>query len=124
MAKQNSLAGLIDKALALREQMNELKAEDEAVRKLISAALAESGAESAEGREAVAKIRRITVAQVDDEPAFLKWALLKANRDTLKVGVVGDAWRARVTAGVKVPGVASFTREDLHIIKQHKLVDA
>lgn len=124
MPKAKSIAALINRALELREQMNVLKAEDEQVRKAILADLQESGSESAETIHAAAKIRRITVAQVDDEPAFLKWALVKTNRDCLKVGVVGDAWRARVTAGVKVPGVASFTREDLHIVKQHKLTDA
>jgi hypothetical protein len=121
---KSSIAALIDEALALREQMNGLKERDDALRKAILAELQATSTDVVETPRAAAKIRRITVAQVDDEPAFLKWALLKANRDTLKVGVVGDAWRARLTAGVKVPGVTSFTREDLHIVKQHKLGDA
>jgi hypothetical protein len=117
-AKAPGIGALINESLALSEQMNALKARNDELRKAILAELKATDTEIVETPRATAKLRRTTVAQIDDEPAFLEWALLDGNRDMLKVGVVGDAWRARRTSGVEVPGVTSFTREDLYLVKR------
>lgn len=114
---KSNLATLIDRALEVSEQMAALKQEDAQLRQEIFRAMKASSAEVTETAKASAQIRRSTVAQIDDEQAFFDWAKLKANRDVLKVGVVGDAWRARLQSNVKVPGVSPFTRETLYVIK-------
>ena len=115
-AKQPTLEEMIERAYGLGVMIAKLDAEREELRAKIAAALP-PGTGAVKAGNAQAQMRYSVVPQIANEAAFLKWALLKANRDVLKVGVVADAYKARVTAGVKVPGIEPFNRSTLYITK-------
>jgi hypothetical protein len=123
-ASADVLGAMIDEAWTLREkrltltrEADAIEAREKELKATIEGTLRDMKLDGAKGHQAVAAIKRTLVAQITDEDAYLKWASLKANRDCLKVGVVGEAYRERIAAKVKVPGVEPFTKEDLSLTK-------
>lgn len=119
--KANILAGLIDEVHTLRakrlkaeKRIAEQKAEEDALRARIAEAFREADLNEFQGDTGRCYFKRTVVGTVVDEKAFLAWAKGK-NANVLKVGVNGDEYRARLAAGVEVPGVEQFIREDLTI---------
>lgn len=105
------------KRLAAQRAVDAMEEEEKALNEQIGEALRASKLDGAKGKAATAAFRRTQVAQVVDEDALLAWGKLKANRDVIKVGVVGEAWRARLADGVKVPGVEAFLKEQVVLTK-------
>ena len=105
------------KRLAAQRAVDAMEAEEKALNEQIGEALRKAKLDGGKGKAATAAFRRTQVAQVVDEDALLAWGKLKANRDVIKVGVVGEAWRARLADGVKVPGVETFLKEQVVLTK-------
>jgi hypothetical protein len=116
------LADLIDNYAAARDlrlkaqhAVDDMAEKEGTLKSRVMDALRAEKLDGAKGKKATVAFRRSIVAQLVDEAKFLKWANTAGNLDCLKIGVVGEAYRARLTAGVKVPGVESFTKEDLSV---------
>ena len=105
------------KRLTAQREVDKLEEEEKTARAEIGVLLRVGKLEGGKGKLATAAFRRTTVAQVVDEEAFLKWAMKKANRDCLKVGVIGEAWRLRLAEGDAAPGVDKFTKEEVVLSK-------
>jgi hypothetical protein len=106
-----------EKRLAAQRDVDRLAESEQEARALIGEMLRKAKLQGGKGKLATAAFRRTQVAQVTDEDAFIAWGKLKANRDCLKAGVVGKAWRLRVAAGETVPGVEAFLKEEVTLAK-------
>jgi hypothetical protein len=123
-APADNLGAMIDRAwtyraarLEAQRDVDRLKEKEDEMHAEIGAALRKAKLQGGKGVLASAGFRRTQVAQVVDEEAFLAWGKLKANRDCLKAGVVGEAWRLRLAEGVEVPGVEAFLKETVVLSK-------
>ena len=113
----DNLFALRAKRLTLQRQADAIKDDETMLAEAVLTSLHTLKLDSVRTQTATASIRRTVVAQLVDEASFLKWAQKPANRDCLKVDVHGDAFRARLKDGVKVPGVTPFTKEALTVNK-------
>jgi hypothetical protein len=119
-AKIDALFNLRAKRLEAQRAVDKQKDEEDALNAEVLDALRAAKLDGAKAEVAVAAIRRLPVATVTDEAAFMAWAVKAPNRDCLKVGIVGEAWRERHAAGVKVPGVESYVKETLTVSPRGK----
>ena len=76
-------------------------------------ALLDAKLESIRSGDATVSIRRSVVPDVTDWSALDKHILATQSLDLLQRRVTVSAWRARVEAGEKVPGVQSFEKQEL-----------
>ena len=116
------LATLIDDLILTREQrlmaqrtVDGMKEQEDALKADVVKELHKQKLDGAKGGNGMVSFKRLNVPQLVDEAKFLKWALKDENRDCMKVAVFAEGWRARLTAGVKVPGVDTFIKEDLTV---------
>jgi len=120
-----NLPALIDKLydvrqrrLAAQKDVDAMEADERALRIAIFDQLKASPTGAASGALAHAEIKSTPVPQLIDADAFLAWARKSPKRsDVYKVSVSAPAWRTHVSNGDIVPGVESFTREDLSLTK-------
>ena len=103
--------------LALQKEVDALKKVEELNTAIISASLRAAKLEDAAGEVARFELKRAYVPQVVDEEALLDWGKLKANRNSIKVGIVTDKWKLIVAGGDTVPGCEAFLKETVSLTK-------
>jgi len=116
---------LIDRLQRVSLQVKELtakvekaKADKEAAKKLVLDQLKSLGLESARGNLATVTHTETTIAEVVDRKKV--WAYIQRNKatDLLQFRVSNPAFRERLDAGKKVPGLKSFVKHDLSVTKR------
>lgn len=120
-----TLATLIDQTYELRQQrlaaqkeVDALEAQEKELRAQLFDLLRHSPSEAATGAVAQAKITHSIVPQLVDADEFFAWVRKSpSNRAVAKISVSTPEWRTRVAAGTHVPGVESFTKDDLSLTK-------
>lgn len=124
MTASTKLSKLIDAAYTLRterlaaqREVDKLETREKEMTAEITELLAKAKLETAGGEVGTASFKRSVVPSLVNETAFLKWASEKPNRDVMSVKVSTEAWRLRVLAGEKVPGVESVPTARLSLTK-------
>ena len=116
------LTRLLNKANDIRQQrlaaqraVDDMKTEEDLLTQKLTTILRAEKLEAFGTAKANVTLKRSIVPTLVDEAALLKWGQKAGNEDVLKVGVVAAAWKLRVAAGVKVPGVDTFTKESVSV---------
>ena len=116
------LTRLLNKANDIRQQrlaaqraVDDMKTEEDLLTQKLTTILRTEKLEAFGTAKANVTLKRSIVPTLVDEAALLQWARRPGNEDVLKVGVVAAAWKLRVAAGVKVPGVDTFTKESVSV---------
>jgi hypothetical protein len=108
---------LRSKRLEIEKAVDELKADEAALKDQILNMLTDQKLEKSGGREATASITRNLVPQVKDWPAFHKYILKTKSFDLLEKRASKSACVARWEEGVELPGVEQFTVVGLSLTK-------
>lgn len=84
----------------------------------VLAGFSEEEIAGATGKLATAERRRSAVPSLKDWAVFTAWVKKTGSFDLLERRVAKTAWRDRLDAGVKVPGVETFNRVYLSVRKR------
>ena len=103
--------------LAEEKKIEELKAQESALREHIMANFAKSDLDGAKGKLATASIKRSTQAEIEDWPKYLKWVLKNEAYACVQKRVGITALREYWDNGKQVPGVTPIQVEDLSLTK-------
>lgn len=102
---------------ALAAQTKPLAEREAAIREHMLGTFKKDQLRTATGAGLRTSISQTDHPQVKDWAAFWKFATRKGNDDLVNRAVNSAAWRARLEAGKKVPGVEIFTKTSLRVSK-------
>ncbi len=91
--------------------------EDAALREHLMATFKKSELKGATGSGIALSLTSTPCPSLEDWAAFYKYAKLKGNEDLLQHSVNTPAWRERIEAGKKIPGVKVFDRVSISVRK-------
>ncbi len=103
---------------AVEEEVSRLKAAEERINTHILEKFSKGDIEGAKGKLATASLNRVTVADVKDWTAFFKWVAKTDSWDMIQKRANDKAYRDRLEAKVKVPGVVPFSKTKLSLTKR------
>lgn len=101
----------------LEAKLTPIEQEEIALREHILGTFKKSQLDGAKGSGVSLAIVKQTVPTVKDHDAFLAFAVKKANWDLLPRSVSSPAWRERLEAGKRVPGIEPFDRVSLRVTR-------
>jgi len=112
-SKIESLAALRYQKSLIESELKNVQVEIDKQTDIVLNALLDSKLESIRSGDATVSIRRSIVPDVIDWNALDAHILKTKSLDLLQRRVTVSAWRARVEAGEKVPGVQPFEKQEL-----------
>lgn len=123
-ALPKTIGGCLQRLAVLQEQLEELDArrspiaeEETRIRDYMFESFKKDELSGAKGSGLQCSLAETTVPTLVDFKKFLSYAMKKGNEDLLQKSVNTPAWRERLEAGKKVPGVDSFKRVSLRVGK-------
>lgn len=102
----------------MEEELEKLKAAEKAIEDHIINGFKKEEVEGSKGKLATAGITKLTVAQVKDWDKFFTWVAQKKAFEMLRKQVNDKAYRERLDAKQKVPGVTPFVITKLSLTKR------
>lgn len=105
------------KRIEMQKQVDEVKADEERMKREIIALLKDAAVEGATGGEANARITKRVVPTVKDWSKLYQYVRDNDAWDMLDKRCNAAAFRARLDDGVEVPGVEAYEVEDLSITR-------
>jgi len=99
-------------------ELEVLKAQETAINDHIINSFKKSDIEGAKGKLATASIDTLVVADVQDWEKVFSWVTKTKSWDMLTHKLNDKAYRARLEAGEKVPGVVKFNKVKLYLNKR------
>lgn len=123
-ALPKTVGGCLQRLAELQETLEELDArrkpvsdEEERVRAYMFETFKKDELRGAKGSGLQVSLKETVVPTLVDFKKFLAYARKPGNEDLLQKSVNSPAWRERMEAGKKVPGVDSFKRVSLAVAK-------
>lgn len=112
------LYGIRQERLDVAAQIDTLKAREELLRKHVLDTFKQADIDGAKGKKATCSIIPSTVAHIEDYDKFTKWVAKTGAWDMLQRRVNDKAFKDRIEAGERVPGLKRYDFNKLSVTKR------